>query len=104
MAASYGFQGIVNMTVAIFNGMQLPRTSLKLMAIRTFLIVFPLIFVGSLFGLVWVLVAMALGNTLSAIYAASLMRQAEHKWERPIANDKPWREIRNDLSRVLGKH
>lgn len=70
MAASYGFQGIVNMTVAISNGLQMPRTSLKLMAIRTFIIAFPFIFVGSLFGLMWVLVAMALGNALSANYAS----------------------------------
>jgi len=103
VAAAYGFQGIVNMTVAIFNGMQMPRTSLKLMAIRTFLIVFPLLYIGSLLGLMWVLIGLALGNVLAALYAARLMRQAERRWDCPIANDKPWTEIRNDVNRLLGK-
>ena len=60
VAFSYGFQGIVNITVAIFNGLQLPETALRIMAVRTFVIVFPLLFLGSIFGLTWLLVALAL--------------------------------------------
>ena len=86
VAVSYGFQGIVQVTVAIFNGLQMPMTALKLMGIRTFVIVAPLLFVGSLLGPVWVLAGLAAGNILAAIYAGRQMRKSERKWNRPIAN------------------
>ncbi|OUS08477.1 hypothetical protein A9Q96_03270 [Rhodobacterales bacterium 52_120_T64] len=101
VAISYGFQGIINVTVAIFNGLQLPGTALKLMAIRTFVIVFPLLFVGSHFGLWWILVALALGNIISALYAGKLMRKSERKWNRPIADASPWADILQDIRLLL---
>ena len=101
VAFSYGFQGIVNVTVAIFNGLQLPETALRIMAVRTFVIVFPLLFVGSIFGLTWLLVALALGNILAAIYAARVMRKSQRKWDRPIANANPIADILGDLRAVF---
>lgn len=99
VAVSYGFQGIVSVTAAIFNGLQLPGTALKLMAIRTFAIVFPLLLIGAQLGLWWILVALAFGNMLSALYAGRLMRASERKWNRPIANANPLADIYNDIRR-----
>ena len=97
VAISYGFQGIVNVTVAIFNGVQMPGTALKLMGIRTFVIVFPLLVIGSYLGLWWILIALAVGNILAAILAERMMRSSQKKWSRPIADASPWADIRNDI-------
>ena len=97
VAISYGFQGIVSVTVAIFNGLQMPGTALKLMSVRTFVIVFPLLIIGAQFGLWWVLVALALGNILSAFYAGKQLRSSQRKWDRPIASANPWSDILADL-------
>jgi len=99
VAISYGFQGIVNVTVAIFNGLQLPGTALKLMVIRTFVIVFPMLFIGAHFGLWWILIALTAGNFLASFYAGRLMRQSMRKHDRSIANANPLRDLAADISR-----
>ncbi len=101
VALSYGFQGIVNVTVAIFNGLQIPRTALRIMLVRTFAIVFPLLLVGSFLGLWWLLGALALGNVLSAIYAGLVMRRSQRKWKRPIADASPLADILGDIRRLF---
>jgi len=101
VAVSYSFQGLVAVTVAIFNGLQMPRVALKIMLIRTFALVFPLLFIGSTLGLWWILAGLAAGNIFAAIYAAHLMRQSERTWNRPTANAKPWLEMRQDLRKLL---
>ncbi len=103
VAISYGFQGILNVTVAILNGLQMPGTALRLMAIRTFAIVFPLLLVGAQLGVWWILGALALGNIIAAIYAGRLMRKIERKFDRPIANANPVADILGDLRRLVGK-
>jgi len=101
VAVSYGFQGILSVTVAIFNGLQLPGTALKLMAIRTFAIVFPLLLLGAQFSLWWILVGLTVGNVIAAIYAGRLMRANERKWSRPFANANPFAEILKDVRVIL---
>ena len=104
VAISYGFQGILNVTVAIFNGLQMPGTALRLMTIRTFLIVFPLLFIGAQIGLWWILIALAGGNILSAIHAARLMRKSQRDHDRPIADANPVLDIFSDLRRLFGRN
>lgn len=101
VAISYGFQGILNVTVAIFNGLQMSGNALRLMSIRTFVIVFPLLFIGAQIGLWWILVALAAGNILAAIYAAKLMRKSQRDNDRPIADASPMSDILSDLRRLL---
>lgn len=102
VALSYGFQGIVSVTVAILNGLQMPRTALGLMAIRTFAIVFPLLLIGAQLGLIWILVALTIGNVVAAIYAGWLMQKIEKKHDRPIANANPVSDIIGDMRRLVG--
>ena len=101
VAISYGFQGILNVSVAIFNGLQMPGTALRLMTVRTFVIVFPLLFVGAQMGLWWILLALAAGNILAAIYATRLVRKSQRDYGRPIANANPISDILSDLRRLL---
>ena len=101
VALSYGFQGILGVTVANFNGLQMPGVALRLMLIRTFLIVFPLLYLGLLLGIRWILIALTAGNILAAIYAARAMRQSEKKWNRQITDASPWEDILQDISRLI---
>lgn len=103
VALSYGFQGIVNVTVAIFNGLQLPNVALRIMIIRTFFIVFPLLLAGSFLGLWWLLAALTLGNILAAFYAGRKMRQSQRKWDRPIAEASVVLDILADFKKLLGR-
>ena len=103
VAISYGFQGILNVTVAIFNGLQMPGTALKLMAIRTFVILFPMLLISAQFGLWWILGALTIGNVIAAIYAGRLMRASERKWNRPIAIANPLADIVNDMRKLFRK-
>lgn len=102
VALSYGFQGILSVTVAIFNGLQLPNTALRIMLVRTFLIVFPLLFLGAQLGLTWLLLALALGNILAAFYAGRLMRKSQRAWGRPIADVNPITDMLGDLKKLMG--
>ena len=102
VALSYGFQGIVNVTVAIFNGLQMPNTALRIMAVRTFAIVVPLLLIGSFLGVWWLLVALTIGNSLAAIYAGRVMRKSQIIWNRPIAQASAVGGILNDIRGVIG--
>ena len=104
VALTYGFQGIVNVTVAIFNGLQMPNTALRLMLVRTFALVFPSLIIGSYFGLWGLLIGLALGNILAALWAGHLMRNSMRKWNRPIASANPaldiWADVKSAASRL----
>lgn len=97
VAASYALQGIFNMTVATFNGLQMPGAALRLMFVRTFAMVVPLALLGSLFGIGWTLAGHAAGSILAAGYAVRRMRQSRRKWNRPIAASGPLAEILRDV-------
>lgn len=101
IAISYGFIGILNVTISIFNGFQLSATSLKIMSVRTFIIVIPLVYIGSLFGIIWLLVGLATGNILAAVYAGHEMKKSMRKWNRPIAHANPRKDIWADIKRLI---
>ena len=101
VAISYGFQSIVNVTVAILNGLQMPGAALRFMAIRTLAIVFPLLLIGARLGLWWILAALTIGNIIAAIYAARVMRKVERKYNRPIALNNRVAEIMKDIRKLF---
>lgn len=102
VAISYGFFGIMNVTAAIFNGMQLSLMSLKLMMVKTFILTIPLLILASFIHVYAILTALAVGNILSGIYAGFLMRKSERIWDRPIANANPLVDMLRGLKRVVG--
>ncbi|MFP4643330.1 MAG: MATE family efflux transporter [Spirochaetales bacterium] len=68
VAASYGFLGIVNLTAAAFNGLKKPMSAAGIAALRLFVLLIPLAYVGrELFGLNGVFWGVAAGNVLAGV-------------------------------------
>jgi putative MATE family efflux protein len=66
VALSYGFLGIVNLTAAAFNGLKRPFQAAGVAALRLFILLIPLAFIGrELYGLIGLFGGVALGNVLS---------------------------------------
>lgn len=101
VALSYGFYGILNVTSAIFNGLQLPLLSLRLMLVKTIIFTVPPLIIASYISVTAILVALALGNILAGIYAGYEMRRSERKFGRPIADVNPAKDILQDFKRLL---
>jgi putative MATE family efflux protein len=84
VALSYGFLGIVNLTAAAFNGLKKPMQAAGVAALRLFVLLIPLAYVGrelaGLPGLFW---GVAAGNVLSGVagflwYRRNRRKQALH--------------------------
>lgn len=68
VALSYGFLGIVNLTAAAFNGLKRPFQAAGVAALRLFILVIPLAYIGGkLHGLYGIFAGVALGNVASGI-------------------------------------
>ncbi|MES0881519.1 MATE family efflux transporter [Roseibium sp. SCP14] len=101
VALSYGFQGIVNVTAAVFNGLQAPLSALKLMFVRTALIVLPALAIGSLFGPLWILIALCAANILAAGYARRLLMTSATRWNHTRVSSNPVRDISKGIRKLL---
>jgi putative MATE family efflux protein len=101
VAVSYGFVGIMNVTSSIFNGLQMPGKSLKIVFVKTFVFTIPLLLIASLISATAVLVALAAGNILSGIYAGVVMRRDLHEKNRPIAKENPLDSYKADFRKLL---
>ena len=75
VAASYAPYGIVMMTAAVFNGLQLPKRALNVLLVKTLVLTAPLAIAGSFLGAFGVFLAISISNLLGAIYAAWIMRR-----------------------------
>lgn len=100
VALSYAFQGVLNVMVSAFNGLQMPGTALRIMLVRTFMIVTPLLLLGASVGVTWILVGQAAGNILAATYASHVLRDSQRTWRRPMAEKGLFRHILDDALRV----
>jgi putative MATE family efflux protein len=68
VAASYGFLGIVNLTAAAFNGLKRPMSAAGVAALRLFVLLIPLAYVGrELFDLAGVFWGVMAGNVLAGV-------------------------------------
>jgi putative MATE family efflux protein len=85
VAVSYGFIGLLNMISAILIGLQLPRLSLRLMLVKTFVLTVPLLAVASFFSATAIFVALSLANVLSGIFAVIELRRSAKRWNRPVS-------------------
>ena len=103
VALSYGFVGLINVTSAIFNGLQLPRQSLKISLVKALVFTVPVLLIAAPFGIVAVLVGLSFGNIAAGIYAGRLMRASERKYNRPIADDSIFGEALKDIRRLFGR-
>ncbi|WP_412563796.1 MATE family efflux transporter [Thalassobius sp. MITS945101] len=103
VALSYGFVGLINVTSAIFNGLQLPRQSLKISLVKALVFTVPVLLIAAPFGIVAVLVGLSFGNIAAGIYAGRVMRASERKYNRPIAEDSILGEALKDIRRLFGR-
>ncbi|MEC8041581.1 MAG: MATE family efflux transporter, partial [Pseudomonadota bacterium] len=103
VALSYGFVGLINVTSAIFNGLQLPRQSLKISLVKALVFTVPVLLIAAPFGIVAVLVGLSFGNIAAGLYAGRLMRASERKYNRPIADDSILVEALKDIRRLFGR-
>ena len=91
----------MTVTSAIFNGIQIPRDSLKILLVKTFALTMPLIFVGSLWGYTGVLIGLAAGNIAGGIYAARVMRKSLVEAGSSLTGRGPLQDYRADLEAVF---
>lgn len=70
VALSYGFLGIVNLTAAAFNGLNRPFQAAGVAAVRLFVLLIPLAYIGrELYGLAGLFSGVAVGNILAGGFA-----------------------------------
>lgn len=103
VAASYGFVGLINVTSAIFNGLQLPRKSLNISLVKALVFTVPALLIAASFGVTAVLIALSLGNIGAGFYAGHVMRASERAYDRPTAKDSIVTETLKDLRRLIGR-
>ena len=100
---SYPAFGILTVTSAIFNGVQIPKAALKILLVKTFLFTAPMTLVGSFWGLTAILVTLSLSNVLGGIYAAVIMRKELKKIGSKITERNPLKDHMADLQKILDR-
>ncbi len=100
VSPSYILYGIFIITSSIFNGLQLPVKSLKIMLIKTFALTIPLTLIGSYMGVKGVFIGLALSNILGGLYAARIMRKDLNNAGSSLANVSLINEYKKDFVKI----
>lgn len=99
---SYGAHGLVMVTAALFNGIQMPGESLRVLVVKTLGITVPAALVGSRFGALGIFVAISVSNLLGAAYAGWLMRRRLSRADFSVGRRSAIEDYKTDARRVLG--
>ena len=106
VAISYAPAGLLAVTSSIFNGVQIPGESLRILMVKTFAFTAPLASLGALFGAVGLFAAVSLANVLGGVYAARTMRRCLRAADSDLARRRPvddyiadWRTVTRRLLR-----
>lgn len=94
---SYVYYGLYLITSSIFNGLQLPVNSLKIMLVKTFLFTVPLTLFGAYFSVSGIFIGLALSNILGGIYAGREMRAQFQQAGSPLAERNPLADYKTDI-------
>ena len=105
VAISYAPAGLLAVTSSIFNGVQIPGESLRILMVKTFAFTAPLAWLGSLFGAAGLFAAISLANVLGGAYAARTMRRCLRASDSDLARRRPvedyiadWRAVTRRLA------
>ncbi len=98
---SYIFYGLFIITSSIFNGLQLPMNSMKIMLVKSVAFTIPLTLIGSYFGIAGIFIGISLGNILAGLLAAYEMRKQFKKGNSELAKVNIWQEYKNDFKRLF---
>ena len=89
VVVSYIPYAMLVLTAAIFNGVQRPGVSLRVLFMKTVLFTLPALFIGSCWGGPGIFVAIAVSNLFGYLYAARHMRRALQAWGSELAEERP---------------
>jgi len=103
VSASYIFYGLFIITSSIFNGLQIPINSMKIVLVKTLVFTIPLTLLGSYFGVIGIFIGISVGNIFGGIMAGIQMRKHLKKVNSDLSKVNVWQEYKNDFKRLLGR-
>ena len=96
---SYVFYGLYLITSSIFNGLQLPLNSTKIMLVKSaFFVIFTLL--GSFWGVNGIFAGVAASNILGGVYASAEMKKEFVRTQSELAKVNVWQAYRNDFVKM----
>ncbi len=101
VSASYIFYGLFIITSSIFNGLQLPLNSMKIMLVKSLLFTVPLTWAGSYFGVLGIFFGISIGNILAGLLASFEMQKHFKKEGSSLAKVSIWSEYKKDFQRLI---
>ncbi len=103
VSVSYVFYGLFIITSSIFNGLQLPINSMRIMLVKSILFTIPFTIIGSFYGVVGIFVGIALSNVFAGLLASYEMRKYFKSIKSELININIWEEYKNDFKRLFIK-
>lgn len=97
VSVSYVFYGLYIITSSIFNGLQMPVNSTKIMLVKSLLFTVPLTLIGSFWGTKGIFVGVSASNVLGGIYAGYAMRKELKRVKSTLSEVNVWQEYKNDF-------
>ncbi len=101
VSPSYILYGLFVITSSIFNGLQQPMKSLKIMIVKTFVFTLPMTLLGSLVGVKGIFIGLSVSNVFGGIYAAIIMRKDLRSTGSVLANVNLVKEYKEDFIRLI---
>lgn len=101
VSLSYVFYGLFVITTSIFNGLQLPVNSLRIMLIKSALFTVPMTLIGSYWGIAGIFIGLSASNVLAGLYAARQMRIQFKKVGSSLAEVNVLKEYKKDVMRLF---
>lgn len=101
VAMSYIFYGFFVVTSSIFNGLQLPINSLRIVMVRALCFTIPMAFMGSFWGVTGIFAGISLSNVAAGVYAMREMRKQLKKVNSSIKELNVWHEYRQDFAKLI---
>lgn len=101
VAISYAFYSLYLISSSIFNGLQLPVNSLKIILVKSFVFTLPLVLIGSLWGVEGIFAGLSLSNVLGGLYAGQQIRKQLKKVNSPLSKRNPWQDYQSDLHSLI---
>ena len=101
VSLSYVFYGLFIITSSIFNGLQLPMNSMKIMIVKTIAFTIPFTLIGSYFGVIGIYIGISIGNVGGGLLAAYEMRKQFKAVQSELAHTNVWEAYKNDFKRLF---
>lgn len=101
VSISYIFYGLFIITSSIFNGLQLPLNSMKIMLVKSIAFTIPLTLIGTYFGVTGIFIGISVGNVLAGLLAAQEMRKQLRKVNSELAKVNIWHAYKSDFKRIF---